>query len=104
MTGAANGIQGGGTRRPAACRDYGGGLLWFLLFSFGGSICFFHPRVAQLLKAGFIGSYGELAALVGSHPRRIVGTCVKRYARRHPEWDHFNVFAKGRTLRPAYIN
>jgi hypothetical protein len=52
-----------------------------------------------LLDAGFRGTYGQLGARIGVHPRA-AGSLVRKYGREHPRWDPWNVVA-ARTGRPG---
>jgi hypothetical protein len=52
-----------------------------------------------LLDAGFRGTYGQLGARIGVHPRA-VGSLVRKYSRENPRWDPWKVVA-ARTGRPG---
>ncbi len=58
-----------------------------------------YVKVAGVLDGGFLGTYGQLARVVGSHPRA-VGAVVRRYSELNPAWDHMRVFSES-TGRPA---
>jgi hypothetical protein len=62
-----------------------------------------YHAVAGFLDAGWTGTYGDLAVMIGRTRRsgRVVGRLVKSYALRHANWPHANVYSR-RTGRPAY--
>jgi alkylated DNA nucleotide flippase Atl1 len=62
-----------------------------------------YHAVKAVLDSGWTGTYGDLCEKVGRSRRsgRVIGRLVKGYARRHPNWPHYNVVSR-KTGRPAY--
>jgi hypothetical protein len=55
-----------------------------------------YEQASEILESDWKGTYGDLAAKVGSNPKAVgtIGACVKKYAEEHPKWNQDSVYSK----------